>query len=138
MPIPVPIVVTVTAVPDPNDPGKLNLSLDKPDTIYLSLLDDDQLRWVCNDGDLEVRFGPAANPFVAGPVDRSLQMKAVALAARQAQIVEDPGASQRRDRLGLDRDVRRAKLYYLRERSGKSARIKEKLMSKASAPATAD
>jgi large subunit ribosomal protein L19 len=27
-------------------------------------------------------------------------------------------------------DVRRAKLYYLRERSGKSARIKEKLMRK--------
>jgi large subunit ribosomal protein L19 len=27
-------------------------------------------------------------------------------------------------------DVRRAKLYYLRERSGKSARIKEKLKSK--------
>jgi len=30
-------------------------------------------------------------------------------------------------------DVRRAKLYYLRERSGKSARIKEKLPQKASA-----
>jgi large subunit ribosomal protein L19 len=29
-------------------------------------------------------------------------------------------------------DVRRAKLYYLRERSGKSARIKEKLTTKAS------
>lgn len=29
-------------------------------------------------------------------------------------------------------DVRRAKLYYLRERSGKSARIKEKLVRKAS------
>jgi large subunit ribosomal protein L19 len=29
-------------------------------------------------------------------------------------------------------DVRRAKLYYLRERSGKSARIKEKLVTKAS------
>lgn len=28
-------------------------------------------------------------------------------------------------------DVRRAKLYYLRDRSGKSARIKEKLVSKA-------
>ena len=28
-------------------------------------------------------------------------------------------------------DVRRAKLYYLRERSGKSARIKEKLTAKA-------
>ena len=27
-------------------------------------------------------------------------------------------------------DVRRAKLYYLRSRSGKSARIKEKLVSK--------
>ena len=30
-------------------------------------------------------------------------------------------------------DVRRAKLYYLRDRSGKSARIKEKLPSKAAA-----
>ena len=30
-------------------------------------------------------------------------------------------------------DVRRAKLYYLRERSGKSARIKEKLVRKTSA-----
>ena len=30
-------------------------------------------------------------------------------------------------------DVRRAKLYYLRERSGKSARIKEKLASKSAA-----
>jgi large subunit ribosomal protein L19 len=27
-------------------------------------------------------------------------------------------------------DVRRAKLYYLRERSGRSARIKEKIVSK--------
>ncbi|MDR0440399.1 MAG: 50S ribosomal protein L19 [Candidatus Accumulibacter sp.] len=35
-------------------------------------------------------------------------------------------------------DVRRAKLYYLRQRSGKSARIKEKLTRKVkSAPATA-
>ncbi len=32
-------------------------------------------------------------------------------------------------------DVRRAKLYYLRERSGKSARIKEKLPGRAPAPA---
>ena len=31
-------------------------------------------------------------------------------------------------------DVRRAKLYYLRERSGKSARIKEKLVLKDRAP----
>jgi large subunit ribosomal protein L19 len=30
-------------------------------------------------------------------------------------------------------DVRRAKLYYLRERSGKSARIKEKLTRKTAA-----
>lgn len=30
-------------------------------------------------------------------------------------------------------DVRRAKLYYLRERSGKSARIKERLVSRESA-----
>ena len=37
--------------------------------------------------------------------------------------------------IGLKRrgDVRRAKLYYLRERSGKSARIKEKLERKATA-----
>ncbi|MFJ5380995.1 50S ribosomal protein L19 [Cupriavidus sp. CER94] len=34
-------------------------------------------------------------------------------------------------------DVRRAKLYYLRERSGKSARIKEKLVTKAKAAAVA-
>ena len=32
-------------------------------------------------------------------------------------------------------DVRRAKLYYLRSRSGKSARIKEKLVRKQTAPA---
>ena len=32
-------------------------------------------------------------------------------------------------------DVRRAKLYYLRQRSGKSARIKEKLPGRASAKA---
>jgi large subunit ribosomal protein L19 len=31
--------------------------------------------------------------------------------------------------------VRRAKLYYLRERSGKSARIKEKLAHRNKAPA---
>ncbi len=34
-------------------------------------------------------------------------------------------------------DVRRAKLYYLRERSGKSARIKEKLTAKAAPDAAA-
>ena len=34
-------------------------------------------------------------------------------------------------------DVRRAKLYYLRNRSGKSARIKEKLVSKAQQQAQA-
>ena len=34
-------------------------------------------------------------------------------------------------------DVRRAKLYYLRERSGKSARIKEKLPSRAARQASA-
>jgi large subunit ribosomal protein L19 len=34
-------------------------------------------------------------------------------------------------------DVRRAKLYYLRERSGKSARIKEKLPGRASASSQA-
>ena len=33
-------------------------------------------------------------------------------------------------------DVRRSKLYYLRSRSGKSARIKEKLGAKAALPAT--
>ncbi len=35
-------------------------------------------------------------------------------------------------------DVRRAKLYYLRQRSGKSARIREKLASKASASKSAE
>jgi large subunit ribosomal protein L19 len=34
--------------------------------------------------------------------------------------------------------VRRAKLYYLRERSGKSARIKEKLPTRKVAAATAE
>ncbi len=34
-------------------------------------------------------------------------------------------------------DVRRAKLYYLRERSGKSARIKEKLVSRKAKPEVA-
>jgi large subunit ribosomal protein L19 len=33
-------------------------------------------------------------------------------------------------------DVRRAKLYYLRDRSGKSARIKEKLQARNKAAAT--
>jgi len=35
-------------------------------------------------------------------------------------------------------DVRRAKLYYLRERSGKSARIKEKLSARGAATPAAD
>jgi large subunit ribosomal protein L19 len=35
-------------------------------------------------------------------------------------------------------DVRRAKLYYLRERSGKSARIKEKLVTKDRAASAAE
>ncbi len=35
-------------------------------------------------------------------------------------------------------DVRRAKLYYLRERSGKSARIREKLPSRSTAEPTAE
>jgi large subunit ribosomal protein L19 len=35
-------------------------------------------------------------------------------------------------------DVRRAKLYYLRERSGKSARIKEKLVSRVAKENTAE
>ncbi|MDR0673799.1 MAG: 50S ribosomal protein L19 [Zoogloeaceae bacterium] len=35
-------------------------------------------------------------------------------------------------------DVRRAKLYYLRDRSGKSARIKEKLVKKTPANGNAD
>ncbi len=35
-------------------------------------------------------------------------------------------------------DVRRAKLYYLRSRSGKSARIKEKLVSLKAAPKAAE
>jgi large subunit ribosomal protein L19 len=35
-------------------------------------------------------------------------------------------------------DVRRAKLYYLRERSGKSARIKEKLPARKVAAAKAE
>ena len=38
----------------------------------------------------------------------------------------------------LEGDVRRAKLYYLRERSGKSARIKEKLPQRAAKQAAAE
>jgi large subunit ribosomal protein L19 len=35
-------------------------------------------------------------------------------------------------------DVRRAKLYYLRERSGKSARIKEKIPARKATSTTAE
>lgn len=64
--MPLPIVIRITATPDPVDPGKLNLSTDRPETIYLSFIEDDQVRWVCDDGEVEVRFGPASNPFDAG------------------------------------------------------------------------
>jgi len=45
--------------------------------------------------------------------------------------VPDVFAADRLDRGQAPGDVRRAKLYYLRDRSGKSARIREKLTTKA-------
>jgi hypothetical protein len=60
--MPDPIVVTVTAVPDPATEDTLIVSVDRP-LIFLSLEDDDQVRWVCSDGSVEVNFAPVTNPF---------------------------------------------------------------------------
>ncbi len=61
-----PIVITVTTAPDPDDPGRLILTIDRP-TVFLSFEDEDQVRWVCNDGPMQVYFAPAKNPFDANP-----------------------------------------------------------------------
>jgi hypothetical protein len=60
--MPDPIVVTITAVPDPNTEDTLIVNVDQP-TVFLSLEDQDQVRWVCQDGSVEVNFAPANNPF---------------------------------------------------------------------------
>src|SRR5262245_1371531 len=60
--MPDPIVVTVTAVPDPATEDTLIVNVDRP-LVFLSLEDDDQVRWVCSDGSIEVNFAPVTNPF---------------------------------------------------------------------------
>jgi hypothetical protein len=60
--MPDPIVVTVTATPDPNTEDTLIVDADRP-LVFLSLEDDDQIRWVCSDASIEVNFAPATNPF---------------------------------------------------------------------------
>lgn len=59
-----PIVIRVSATPNATNPGLLDVSVDRP-LVFLSLQDLDQVRWVCDDGDVRVVFGPARNPFVA-------------------------------------------------------------------------
>lgn len=60
--MPDPIVVTVTAVPDPATEDTLIVNVDRP-LVFLSLEDEDQVRWVCSDGSVEVNFAPVTNPF---------------------------------------------------------------------------
>lgn len=60
--MPDPIVVTVTAVPDPATEDTLIVSVDRP-LVFLAFEDDDQVRWVCSDGSVEVNFAPVTNPF---------------------------------------------------------------------------
>lgn len=60
--MPDPIVVTVSATPDPNTQDKLIVTVDR-ELVFLSLEDLDQVRWICQDGSIEVNFAPATNPF---------------------------------------------------------------------------
>ncbi len=60
--MPDPIVVTITAIPDPTTEDTLIVSVDRP-LVFLSLEDDDQVRWVFSDGSIEANFAPATNPF---------------------------------------------------------------------------
>jgi len=60
--MPDPIVVTVRATPDPNTADTLIVSIDRS-TVFLSLEDEDQIRWICPDGSVEVNFAPVTNPF---------------------------------------------------------------------------
>jgi hypothetical protein len=57
-----PIVVTVTATPDEATQDTLILNVDRP-LVFLSLEDEDEVRWVCSDGSIEVNFAPVTNPF---------------------------------------------------------------------------
>ena len=57
-----PIVVTVFAAPDPNVSDKLLVSVDFPQ-VFLSSEDDDQVRWICQEGFVDVVFAPVNNPF---------------------------------------------------------------------------
>jgi hypothetical protein len=63
--MPDPIVVTVTAIPDPTTEDTLIVSVDRP-LVFLALEDEDQIRWVCSDGPIEVNFAPVTNPFDPG------------------------------------------------------------------------
>jgi len=60
--MPDPIVVTITAIPDPTTEDTLIVSADRS-LVFLSFEDDDQVRWICSDGSIEVNFAPATNPF---------------------------------------------------------------------------
>ena len=60
--MPYPIVITVTATPDPNTEDTLVVSVDRP-LVFLSFEDQDQVRWICSDGSIEVNFAPVTNPF---------------------------------------------------------------------------
>lgn len=74
-----PIVIRVTATPNADNPGVLDVSVN-PQVVFLSLEDLDQVRWVCEDGELTVVFGPARNPFDAS-------------AATASQYYASPGGS---------------------------------------------
>jgi hypothetical protein len=60
--MPDPIVITVTAVPDPATADTLLVSVDLP-LVFLASDDDDEARWICSDGSIEVNFAPVTNPF---------------------------------------------------------------------------
>lgn len=60
--MPDPIVVTVTAVQDPATEDTLIVTVDRP-LVFLSLEDQDEVRWICSDGSIEVNFAPLTNPF---------------------------------------------------------------------------
>jgi len=64
--MPDPIVVTVIATPDPSAQDKLIVTVDQ-ELVFLSLEDLDQVRWVCQNGSVEVNFAPAINPFNPNP-----------------------------------------------------------------------
>ncbi len=63
--MPDPIVITITATPDPATEDTLIVSVDQP-TVFLSLEDEDEVRWICPTGSVEVNFAPVTNPFDPG------------------------------------------------------------------------